>query len=265
MSLASLQVAVRSWLHEGGDELPQGVGQDALAGLRVYRNNYRSQLIACLETSFPMTLAWLGGEAFDRMCEHHVRQVPPSSWTIDAYAAQFPLTIRALYPNDLEVGELAWIEWALSEAFVRPDQRALSPEDMATVDWDRARLELSSSILLAEAATNAGAIWSALASGAAPPAARSLEEAAALLVWRAGFEARFRTIDALEHDALQSLRAGASFEALCETLVHARGAEEGVGAAANLLGRWIGDGLIVGVDDDPAGGPRALDLPAGAF
>ena len=252
MSLALFQKELRSWLQEGADDLPAGLGEAAAPGLRVYKNNYRSQLIGCLEHSFPLTRAWLGDEPFRRACETHVDRIAPSSWTIDAYAQRFPQTLAKLHAFDPEVFELAWLEWALGEAFVGKDEQALGPDDLGTVDWDTALIRLSGTMWTIAARTNAGAIWSALFAGEMPPGAERLEPGFRYLVWRSGFVSRFRTIDAAEFDALLTIAGGATFAGLCASLVEAKGETAGIEAAGEMLGRWILDGLIIGIDSTGA-------------
>jgi len=247
MSLADLQVGLRSWLHAGAVELPADFDPDAWPGLRVYRNNYRSQLLNCLEQSFPLTLAWMGEEAFAAAAEEHVGAIAPSSWTIDAYAAGFQATLERVHEEDQEIAELAWLEWALAESFISADEPSVRPAELGGVDWDRASLRLQSAMLVREARTNAGAIWSALTTSEFPPGAQNLLPGSAFLVWRSGFEARFRTVAEPEAKALRAVVAGASFGALCARLVADHGEEQGTRAAGELLGRWIADGLVAGV------------------
>ncbi|MGT2490724.1 HvfC/BufC family peptide modification chaperone [Cupriavidus basilensis] len=42
-----------SGLADDGIPAARRIGPDAAAGLAVYQNNYRAQLVGCLETSFP--------------------------------------------------------------------------------------------------------------------------------------------------------------------------------------------------------------------
>jgi hypothetical protein len=260
MSLGALQSAFRSWLHEGSGDAPAGFGPGSRPGLEVYRNNYRSQLAGCLEASFPATLAWIGEGAFKQACLAHIASVPPSSWTIDAYAAGFPATLRDIHPSDWEIAELAWLEWALGEAFISPDEQPLGASDLANIDWEHAILEISRSVLVGEARTSAGAIWSAISLGDDPPPAQPLPSASGVIVWRSGLRSMFRTVDAIERAALQKVASGTSFGLLCGGLVAGHGRDEGTRLAGSLLGRWIGDGLIVGVDDGREAGPYQ-DLP----
>ncbi|MCO4883056.1 DNA-binding domain-containing protein [Paraburkholderia caribensis] len=54
----------RSWLTDGSEEAARRVGSDASRGLSVYQNNYRRQLIECLDHSFPQVRTLLGADAF---------------------------------------------------------------------------------------------------------------------------------------------------------------------------------------------------------
>jgi putative DNA-binding protein len=247
MSLLALQSAFRAWLPSRENSSPSLFGDSCAPGLRVYRNNYRSQLINCLEHSFPRVREWLGPEAFLSVCTGHVDSVAPGSWTIDAYALGLLPTLAKHYPSDPDVTELAWLEWALGEAFISRDEAAVSAEDLDSVDWDNAVLHFVNSATVRPAQTNAGQIWAALADRQLPPAAERLAPGCGYLVWRQGFEAHFRTLDSLEHTALLSVSERATFAEVCETLVEGHGEEEAIALAGQWLGRWIGDGLIARV------------------
>lgn len=247
MSLFDLQRGMRGWLTREDEAVTTHLGTDAGPGLRAYLNNYRAQLVACLEESFARTRDWIGGEAFDHAVIAHIARVPPSSWTLDAYPRDFPATLALLYPGDPEVAELAWLDMALGEAFVGPDGPALGG-DLAGVDWDRAVLRFTPTLDLADLRSNAPAIWSALADGVTPPGAELLPEPGAMIVWRHAETSRFRAIGQHERQALLSARQGLPFAALCAALVDACGEEAGIAQAGQMLGQWLGDGLITGID-----------------
>jgi len=249
MSLYALQRDMRAWLIAEDDVAAGRLGADAAPGLRVYQNNYRAQLVACLEESFARTRDWIGGEAFHQAVIAHIDRVPPSSWTLDAYPRDFPATLATRYPDDPEIAELAWIDVALGEAFVGPDALALTVEDLGDVDWDRATLRFTPTLDIAELTTNAPAIWSALAAGQEPPAVEPLPEAGATLVWRQGLAAQFRAVDQYERRALLLARAGMSFPDLCAAMVGALGEEAGIARAGALLGQWVRDGMIVAIEE----------------
>jgi hypothetical protein len=248
MSLIELQRDMRAWLVREDANASRRFGNAAAPGLRVYQNNYRSQLAACLEDSFERTRDWIGGEAFHQAVVAHVDRVPSSSWTLDAYARDFPATLAVLYPGDPEVIELAWLDLALGEAFVAPDAVALTVDNLAGVDWDRAVLRITPSFDLGDLTANATAIWSALAAGEVPPAVELLPEQGAILVWRQGTTTQFRAIDQYERQALLSARAGLPFADLCGAMVGTFGEEAGVARAGGMLGQWLADGLIIGIE-----------------
>src|SRR5579859_3382830 len=139
MTLADLQQNFRSWLITGTDEVATRFGAGTSAGLSVYQNNYRTQLMGCLEQSFPQVRGWMGEEAFRAAAISHIDDHPPHSWTLDVYAQTFPATLAALYPDNPDLHELVWIEQALSDAFVGPDAEPLSADALAAIDWDTAR------------------------------------------------------------------------------------------------------------------------------
>lgn len=244
MTLAQTQRDFTAWLQSGSPEDAARFGPRAAPGLAIYQNNVRAQLAGCLEESFERTRQWIGGEAFHDAVVAHVTRVPPSSWTLDAYPRDFPATLALLYPGDPEVAELAVLELALAMAFVGPDAEAVTAQQVAGIDWDRAILIFVPTLDLHPLTTNAPAIWTALAQDEPPPAAELLPEAATLLTWRNGEEAQFRAIDDSEEQAILCLRNGMTFAAMCEQIVRERGEEQGVALAGALLGQWLSDGLL---------------------
>ena len=238
MTLLALQTEFRDWLKIGSEEQAERFPTAVRSGLDIYQNNYRAQLATCLEESFPVTLAWLGGEAFHAAVVAHVAAVPPSSWTLDHYPREFPTTVRNLYPDDPELTDLTVLEQALGEAFVATNtlRRAI---DLASVDWDHAQFEFVSSLATYKLSTNALEIWSAIIAGATPPSAMDLPERGAMMVWRADETCRFRSISQGEQEALSCLStSGTTFGGFC----NARPAQ--VNEIGRWLGQWIADGII---------------------
>jgi hypothetical protein len=249
MTLIDLQRDMRAWLVRDDAAAAGRFGAGAAPGLRVYQNNYRAQLAACLDDSFARTRYWIGQEAFHQAIVAHVERVPPSSWTLDAYPRDFPDTLALLYPDDPEIAELGWIDCALGEAFVGQDALAVDADRLGTIDWDRAVLDFTPTLDLGTLSTNATAIWTALAAGEMPPAVAPLPEPGAILIWRQDQVSRFRAIDQIEQQALLAARSGLPFADLCEAMVAAHGHEDGVARAGQLLGQWLADGLITAVEE----------------
>lgn len=246
MNLLFMQRDFRAWLSHESEESAERLGANARPGLGVYLNNYRAQLVDCLSESFERVRLWLGDERFLAIAAAHIDLTPPHAWTLDAYANGFPDTLERLFPDDPEIAELGWLDLALSEAFVGADAVPVDPATLGAVDWDNAVLRLTPTLATRRFETNAGAIWSALSAEEMPPPVQYLPEPATMVVWRKDMVSCFRTAEAGEGRALELAKGGATFAALCAVLIEQLGEEDGVASAGALLGRWIGDGLIVG-------------------
>ncbi|WP_404478708.1 DNA-binding domain-containing protein [Novosphingobium sp. BL-52-GroH] len=244
MNLLSLQRDMQSWLVLEDAEAAGRMGAAAAPGLAVYQNTYRSQLVACLESSFARTRAWIGDTAFLRAAALHIDGVPPSSWTLDAYSQGFPATLDRLHAEDPEVAEIAWIELALEEAFVAADHEVLGIDGLHDIDWENAVLHFAPALRIVHLSTNAFAIWSALGADRVPPPVSRLDEAAGALVWRQGDRSIARLVEGGERRALIEAPAGVSFGQLCVHAAECFGEERGAMLSGQWLGRWIADGLI---------------------
>lgn len=250
MNLAQLQQGFQTWLTTASDEAGrQLAGRTDAPGLFVYQNNYRGQLVAALQSTFPTVQSFMGEEAFLHAAIKHVDANPPHAWTLDAYAEHFGETLRTEFPNNPDVHDLAWIEHSLGEAFVAGDALPLNPAELANVNWDKARLKFSPTLMTREGSTNAADIWWALQEGSEHPEGEMLAEPNGLVVWRRGFVSCLNTIDAQEYEALQFAQENGSFTGLCEFLVDRLGEEAGVAQAGAMLAGWIGSEMIVGVDE----------------
>ena len=246
MRLAELQAAMGRDLVEAGDSAFAALmaGQP---GVAVYRNNYRGQLLACLRDAYEQCWAWLGDDGFEAAAGAYIEAHQPSGWTLDAYGGEFDALLRERFPQDPELAELAWLEWALRRAFDGADAAPVDMGGLGEVDWEAARFRFAPTLKLGTMTTNAAAIWSALAEGVAPPGAEMLAGPATVLVWRQGFAPSFRTLEEREARLLRLALEGATFGAICGELAGELGEDEAAAAAGALLGQWLPEGLIVGI------------------
>jgi hypothetical protein len=198
MKLLELQRAMHAHLLNGDGAVVGQVRSDRLCGLGVYHYAYRAQLKACLRDTYERVWAWLGDEAFERAGSLHVEGHPPSSWTLNLYGHDFGETLAELYPDDAEVAELAWLDWAMRRAFEAPDHVAVDASALAGIDWGQAVFEFDPALRIGLLTTNAAAIWSALAEDAHPPRAERLSTSAQVRVWRDGYSPRFKTMEQAE-------------------------------------------------------------------
>ena len=247
MNLASMQQDFRLWLTAAAPDAADRFGTQAVPGLAVYQNNYRAQLLDCLQVSFPRVREWMGDEAFVSAAADHIDSRPPHAFTLDAYADNFGDTLARLYPHNPDLHELAWIEHALSWAFVAADATPLTAAALADVDWDAAHMVLVPSFTIRTASTNAFDIWNALDDGTEVPRGEIREATGGLVVWRRQFMCVVRQVGAIERDALMHVAGNGSFSALCAHLVEQLGEDEGIARAGALLANWIGSDLLADI------------------
>ena len=244
MTLRDLQRDFRLWLVSGEPAAAARLPAAHSAGLAIYQNNYRAQLVGCLQASYPLLRQRMGEHAFLHASVKHINAFPPHDWTLDAYARHFGATLENLFPNNPDLHELAWIELALGSAFVAGDAAPLTPGRLAALDWDKLRLRLAPSLHLARALTNAADVWHAMSDGATAPEAAMLAAPGWHVAWRSGFVSCLRATDALEGRALAALAEHGSFSGVCDLLAASLGEDAGVARAGALLADWIGAGLI---------------------
>ena len=250
MGMIALQNDFCDWLRSGDDD-GAGAGDAAARlgvsdarGLSVYQNNYRAQLLGCLEQSYPQLLAWLGEPMFRAAAARHIDAHPPSSWTLDDYPAGFPETLRAQFPGDAELAEIAELELRLADCFIAADTDLLELAKLGEVDWDVAQLRLAPSVSLLSLHTNAAAIWSALANETVPPQCEYAADPGHLVIWRQDYASCFRPVDAPELALLDRLQHGLPFADICAALVEQYGEDDGVAQAGALLAGWARDQMI---------------------
>jgi hypothetical protein len=244
MKLAELQHTFRDWLVEADETAEWRLGGGP--GTAIYQNNYRTALMGCLGENYKRVARWLGEEAFEAAAARYVDAHPPTSWTLDAYGERFGAFLNRLYPDDAEVADLAAIDWAVGQVFVSADAEALRPEALAVEDWDAAVIRAVPSLRQIAIASNADAIWRALAAEEMPPAANR-DVPAILLFWRQGLEPVFRRAAAHDLDVLAWSAQDLGFGPICARLAETLGEEAAVSAAGTVLGQWLTEEMVASV------------------
>ncbi|MDE2041610.1 MAG: putative DNA-binding domain-containing protein [Alphaproteobacteria bacterium] len=243
MSLSALQRAM-------GDFLVDATANDFATqmhnapGLHVYRNNYRSTLLACIRDTYEKCWAWMGDDAFDMAAHTHIDAKPPTSWTLDAYGHDFPDTLRALYPEDPEIADMAWLEWAMRRAFDGADATPVDVAQLDGVNWEQVCFTMIPTLKLGDVTTNAAALWSALDAEETPPRVETFPAPVTLCVWRQDLSPCFRTLKTTDAQILRMAHGGASFGSICDLLARQNGVTEAANLAGAALGQWLSDGFI---------------------
>jgi len=225
------------------------------AGLAVYQTAYRARLLDCLRGAFGKSRQWIGENAFDAAAAHHLILHPPASWTLDDVGHGFSDTLGALFPNDPEVEELAWLEWEMQQAFTSPDVPALAATDFAgrassftEDDWHNLHLTFVPSCRLRAVSTDCAGLWTAIDQKAAMPSLDLPTDTSTLLIWRMDLRPQFRLLDDQEAFGFKLMKSGATFHDMCEALIRSVCDAAGLAAAGNMLGRWMNDASVLAVD-----------------
>lgn len=257
MTLAAFQDRFLDALRSDEAALPVAWSEREERGFAIYRNAYRTRLVEVLENAFPRTRRLVGEEAFTAAAIHHLIAVPPSSWTIDDAGRGFDATLAALFPADPDVAECAWLEWAMGQAHVATESVPLKADGFAQAtarfkdeDWHAMRLFFVPGFSLRTVTREWSALWPMLGEGgdvAAARAAPAVEPAMGAVVWREHRTPAFVTVGQLELMALTQMAEGASYGAMCETLVRMAGEEAAIAGAGGLLARWLKEGWIAAV------------------
>ncbi len=228
----------------------------APARLDVYAQAYFARLLEVLEGDYP-TVAWLCGEAaFHDLVTAYLVAHPSSSPSLrdlgHAFAdflTEHPVAAfaRERFPG---VDDIARLEWAFADVFDAPDATPLQRADLARVApeaWSEIALEVVPAFARLTFSWSVGEMVTAQRRGdAAAPNRRS--EPQTLIVWRERERAVFRSVDALEAEALARIVAGGeTFGDLGLWLDERLGdaaVEEPAALAAGWLARWIDAGWL---------------------
>ncbi|WP_162262251.1 DUF692 family multinuclear iron-containing protein [Acidovorax sp. Root219] len=227
--------------------------------LGIYHHAYRARLAEVLADTYAKTWLYLGSDTFEDHARQHAVAHPPTARSLNRYGEGFVGTLRALYPDNPELHELAQLDWDLRTRFDGADVPALDAAAAPSAGhWLAEGGVLHPSALLRPLTTNAVALWNAIHADEEVPEALTLPEPATLLVWRKGQQPHFRTLEPQEADWVRHLQAGASVEQTCALLQ-----AQGLLPAPEVLAQWLAwmlrDGLVRA--DLPASTPLSACVP----
>lgn len=257
-TLADRQAAFMRAVLDEDAPLPEGWGNSQAAGMAVYRGNYRGALIDALANTFERTKLYVGEDAFRQASAHHAISHPPSSWTIDDAGAGFDSTCTELFVDNPEVGELAWLEWAMLHVSTAPDGEPLDPAGFAAAtaefgdeDWMGLRLDMQPRATARLVGHDLTALWNALEEEGLDRPDPSLPEPRGCLVWREGERPTFILVDADNARAFEAMRDGAGYGEVIGLLAGEEPSDEAVQDAAmragSYLGQWLQEGIVIGL------------------
>lgn len=220
-------------------------GLGAADRLAIYHRAYRSRLREALCEAYDKTWSYIGDEMFAELADSYVASHPSPHRNLRWYGDGLAAHAAQLFPDYPFIAELARLEWTLGLAFDAADDAPLQRTDLAAVApeaWAELVFALHPSVHLLANEWNAVALWQAMAAGEEAPEPARSEAATHWLVWRQSGQPHFRSLPALEAQALRHIAAGLSFGAVCD----AAGASGGEAAAlAGYLQHWFAQQILV--------------------
>lgn len=249
--LLCAQADFMACLLDEGMPLPPGWDARRAAGIAVYRNAYRARLIDVLRSTFERTARLVGEDAFMQAAAHHLITNPPASWTIDLAGEGFWEVCTDLFANDADVGEVAWLEWAMHHAFTAADAASMTMADLAAAmagfepdHWNEMGFALKPGTALRPVSFDLVKSWAALANPLKQVQPARLAEPKWALLWRDDEMPVFGLVPHAEGLALMEILQGGTFGGVCAILSNLVEPSQVAAVAGGMLRNWIEIGLI---------------------
>lgn len=229
------------WVESSGKTL------SACDRLNVYHNAYRFRLVDVLFDTFEHTAIYLGSDWFNQLALSYVQSHQSSSPNISRYGKEFPDFLAEQLADDLEVSELAEMDWKLRRAFDGLDRSVMTADrlpQLASENSGAVLFKFVPTLSVTRQYYNTLDIWHAIDEDEIPPDVERLVQPVDILIWRKGYSPHFRSITAIESAAISAVGSGDSLDAigakLEETFPDVNVAKEfGV-----MLSRWFEDQII---------------------
>lgn len=251
MRLARLQHEFQRHVLCGDEQIAQHVTATtevpAHVRLGVYSHAYRSRLTEALASNMPRLKQLVGEQAFGELALRYIEQNPSRYASIRWFGDALARMLRDSQANEPWLAELAEWEWSIAAAFDAADQDCVGPDALAHVapeDWGALQLAFHASAIHLRMATNAPALFKALAEDRAPPQPAMLDGPQSWLIWRQQLTTKYRSMSAAEAAAFDLAREGGTFGAICQQLCEWHEPADVPGQAAGILKQWLMEEIV---------------------
>jgi len=224
----------------------------AVERLAIYKNAYRVRLIDALHETYPVLHGLIGDELWVALGAAFVAAHPSPYRSIRWYGRELASFMAATPPFDESpiLGEVAALEWTLSEVFDAEDADSIQRLALGTVPpdaWSGLRFLFHPSLRRLQFEWNTAAVWKAMSADETPPQPQQAQSPAPWLLWRHDLQNYFRSMSEPEAAALDAALRRRSFGEICEDLSAWMPEDEVPAAAAGFLGAWADSGIIIGL------------------
>lgn len=224
-------------------------GLSAAERLAIYHRAYRARLREALCEAYDKTWSYIGDEMFAELADSYVAAQPSPHRNLRWYGGDMASHALLVFPHYPFIAELARLEWTLGLAFDAEDAPALSRADLAAVApeaWGELAFALHPSAQIIAMEWNAVALWQAMAAGQEAPEPVDSAAPAHWLVWRQCGQPHFRSLPALEAQALLAIADGQPFGAMCGAVCEqSADADATMLALAGYLQHWLAQEILL--------------------
>ncbi|MCG7873985.1 MAG: DNA-binding domain-containing protein [Candidatus Thiodiazotropha lotti] len=240
-NLLAAECSEADWIRESAAGLPS---QERLG---IYHNAYRIRLIDVLLDTFEHTAIYLGDEWFQQLASTYVQAHLSTNTNIGFYGQDFPRFLAEQFPGDMEISELALMDWKLRRAFDGADSNLLTHDDLqrlAATEISNIRLQPVPTLSTTTQHFNTLDIWHAIDQDGQPPVVEQSAQPIEVLIWRKGHSPHFRSISKIESAALARVCSGDTLEAVGAYLAQDFPDVDVVTEFGLMLHRWLDDELL---------------------
>lgn len=252
LRLVDLQSGFQDYILQRNDRVLTRVESTATLAaerrLDIYYHAYRLRLIDVLSDTFERVALYIGEESFESAARAYIEQHPSATRNLRDYGISFPAFLARYFADDPEVAELAEMDLRLRHAFDGVDADVLRVADLAAIqphEWDDVVFTLHPTASLQQFHWNTPVLWQHLSDEQTPPPATALAQPIAWLFWRKELQPHFRSLSREEHHALQALRDGRTFGAICLSLAETFPELDVTTRIAGWLRAWLDEGVLM--------------------
>ncbi len=215
--------------------------------LAIYHNAYRVRLIDVLLDTFEHTAIYLGDDWFFQLAAAYVQSHHSAHDNIGLYGRDFPEYLAEQLADDLEVAELANMDWKLRRAFDGANSTVMTlahMQQLASRDGEIHQLQPVATLSVNTQHFNTLEIWHAINQETKPPLVERLPQPVDVLIWRKQQSPHFRSLSPIEATAIRFICSGHTLEAIGEKLVRDFPDIDAVTEFGQMMPRWIEDQML---------------------
>jgi len=210
--------------------------------LRVYADAYFWRLRDVLAEDFPRLAERLGAESFEALAASYLRTHPSRTPSLRHLGDALPAFLAGSAGHAPHLADLARLERARVDVFDAPDDCPLTMDDLRAVPpeaWPSLRFVPIRALRVLHLDWQVVPYWAEAAQEPSAP------ESTAVRVWRgADYRVHHAILSDRATEALDAIREGADFEALCSVWGDLT-IEDGASRATAFLARLVSDGILV--------------------